>query len=108
MPLHVYCNVSWHEMGIYDLPAIIDYILANGNGEQKLFYVGHSMGTTMFFVMGSERPEYNNKIRASFQLAPVAYMSHVKSAGLIMLAFAGPQLEVSKVQRNFHIRTLQI
>lgn len=37
------------------------------------------MGTTMAFALLSSRPEYNNKIMAAFALAPVAFMSHVKS-----------------------------
>ncbi|XP_066998920.2 lipase 3 [Anabrus simplex] len=82
---------SWHEMGVYDLPAVIDYILER-TGEEKLFYIGHSMGTTMFYVMASEKPEYNNKIRAMFSLAPVAYMSHAGTPFLKALAFAGDQI----------------
>ena len=37
-------------MGVYDVPAVIDYILTT-TGQPDLFYVGHSMGTTMFFVI---------------------------------------------------------
>lgn len=47
--------------------------------ENDLIYVGHSMGTTMNFVLLSEKPEYNDKIRLFVALAPVAYMSHIKS-----------------------------
>jgi lysosomal acid lipase/cholesteryl ester hydrolase len=71
-------------MGVSDLPAVIDYILEN-TGSEQIFYAGHSMGTTMFYVLASELPEYNTKIRAQFSLAPVAFMSHLKSP-LIQLA----------------------
>lgn len=37
------------------------------------------MGTTMNFIMLSEKPEYNEKIKLFVALAPVAFMSHVKS-----------------------------
>lgn len=37
------------------------------------------MGTTMNFIMLSEKPEYNDKIKLFVALAPVAFMSHVKS-----------------------------
>ena len=60
------------------MPAMIDYIL-NATGEQKMYYIGHSMGTTMFFVLMSERPQYNSKILAMFSLAPVAFLSHMTS-----------------------------
>jgi lysosomal acid lipase/cholesteryl ester hydrolase len=63
-------------MGIYDLPAVVDYIL-NVTGDQKLYYIGHSMGTTMFYTFLSERPQYNGKIRAMFSLAPIAFCSHM-------------------------------
>ncbi|XP_026470060.1 lipase 3-like [Ctenocephalides felis] len=70
---------SWHEMGYYDIPAVVDYINKVRNMEGRLLYVGHSMGTTMAFVMLSSRPEFNSKLKAAFTLAPVAYMGHVKS-----------------------------
>lgn len=66
---------SWHEIGIKDLPALIDYILLT-TGEQKLTYIGHSQGNTAFWVMASEKPEYNTKIKSIHALGPVAFMSH--------------------------------
>ncbi|KAJ9575526.1 hypothetical protein L9F63_007596 [Diploptera punctata] len=83
---------SWHEMGKYDLPAVIDYIIGK-TGVEKIYYAGHSQGTTMFYVMGSERPEYNDKIRAMFSLAPVAYMSNMKSPIFKLLAPFSSQLQ---------------
>ena len=71
-----FVHCSWHEMGAYDLPAVVDYIL-NATGEQKLYYIGHSMGTTMFYVFMSERPQYKSKISAMFSLAPAAFLSHM-------------------------------
>lgn len=59
-------------MGYYDIPATIDYIMAI-TGE-KLYYIGHSMGTTMLFVMTSTRPEYNAMLRLAFALAPAAFL----------------------------------
>lgn len=37
------------------------------------------MGTTMGFVLLSEKPEYNEKVKLFIALAPVAFMTHVKS-----------------------------
>ncbi|CAH0386872.1 unnamed protein product [Bemisia tabaci] len=67
---------SYHEMGKYDLPAVIDHVL-NETGRPQLFYIGHSMGTLMFYVMAASRPEYNSKIIVSFSLAPICFMSHL-------------------------------
>jgi lysosomal acid lipase/cholesteryl ester hydrolase len=65
-------------MGVYDLPAVIDYVLARTK-QQDMYYIGHSMGTTMFFVLTSLKPEYNTKIRLMVAFAPVVFMSDVKS-----------------------------
>ncbi|CAH1401202.1 unnamed protein product [Nezara viridula] len=65
-------NFSFHESGYYDISAVIDFILAI-RGKEKLFYIGHSLGTTVFLVMASTRPEYNDKIRAAVLLSPIAY-----------------------------------
>lgn len=63
-------------MGMYDAPAMIDYIL-NYIGQEKLFYIGFSQGTTQFWVLTSLRPEYNEKIKLMSALAPVAYTGHI-------------------------------
>ncbi|XP_052852835.1 lipase 1 [Drosophila gunungcola] len=73
-----YWSFSWHEIGMYDLPAMIDGVLAK-TGHQKLSYIGHSQGTTSFFVMASSRPEYNAKIHVMSALAPVAFMKHIRA-----------------------------
>ncbi|EFN80677.1 lipase 3 [Harpegnathos saltator] len=69
-------DFSWHEIGIYDTPAMIDYIL-DYTGQKQLFYIGFSQGTTQFWVLMSLRPEYNEKIKLMSALAPVAYMGHI-------------------------------
>lgn len=86
-------------MGVYDLPAVLDYITAQ-TAEEKIFYAGHSMGTTMFFVMGSERPEYNSKIRAMFALAPIAFMDNMRSTLFQLISVAGDELGVSAWNHN--------
>lgn len=80
-----YWDFSWNEIGSIDLPAMIDYALAH-TGRSKLHYVGHSMGTTSYLVMISERPTYGSKIISSQLLAPAAYMHNVKSPYVIWLA----------------------
>lgn len=84
-------------MGYYDLPAFIDYVLAATN-QEKLFYIGHSQGTTSFFSMAAQRPEYNNKIRLSVSLAPVAFMSHTTHPILKIVANSTEFLYVSSAQ----------
>lgn len=70
-------DFSWHEMGIYDLPAAITYI-SHYTQEANLYYVGHSMGGTALLVLLSTYPEYNQKLKLAILLAPLAFMTHVK------------------------------
>ncbi|XP_047997122.1 lipase 3-like [Leguminivora glycinivorella] len=81
-------DFSWHELGYYDLPAMIDYTL-NVTGRQKLKYIGHSQGTTAFWVLGSERPEYMEKIERMIALSPIAFTSHMKSPLIRFIAPTG-------------------
>ena len=87
---------SWDEIGRIDLPTMIDYAL-EVSGEKRLHYVGHSQGTTSFFVMGSMRPAYNDKIISMHALAPVAYMAHNKNPVFNVIAFICKHIEVSYV-----------
>lgn len=85
-------------MAIYDLPAVIDYILEVKVTENRyhdmhidnhqVIYVGHSMGTSMAFAMLSMRPDFNQKVKAVFALAPVAYMRHIKSPIRLLAPFS--------------------
>lgn len=78
-------NFSWNEIGLIDVPAMIDYVLAKNSDFQKVHYIGYSQGTTAFFAMASERPEYNEKILMMNALAPITFMSNCKSpAGQIV------------------------
>lgn len=75
---HQFYQFSWDEMAEYDLPAIIDYILA-ATGYADLQYVGHSMGTTVAFAMLASKPDYNAKVRHFHAMAPVVFLNHSKS-----------------------------
>ncbi|XP_076749928.1 lipase 3 [Xylocopa sonorina] len=70
-------NFSYHELGTYDLPATIDYILEQTNCNQ-LFYIGHSQGVTQFLVLMSQRPTYNKKIKLMIGLAPAAFTGNIR------------------------------
>lgn len=64
---------SWHEIGVYDLAAMLDYALDVSNSS-SLHFVAHSQGTTTYFVLMSSLPWYNEKVRSVHLLAPIAYM----------------------------------
>lgn len=66
-------NFSWHEIGFYDLSAMIDFIIKQTN-VLKVSFIGTSQGTTSLMVLLSTRPEYNQKIHQVHLLIPVVFM----------------------------------
>ncbi|KAH8310918.1 hypothetical protein KR044_003466 [Drosophila immigrans] len=80
-PEHPYFwRFSWHEIGYYDIAAMIDHALkTNGQGQKSIHYVGHSQGTTVFFTLMSSRPEYNEKIKTAHMFAPIAIMTNLEN-----------------------------
>ncbi|KAL5280820.1 LIPA.2 family protein [Megaselia abdita] len=68
-------DYSFHDHGLYDLPAMIDYILKYTK-KKSLHFIGHSMGTTALLVLLSENPKYNKKVKSANLLAPVGYISN--------------------------------
>ncbi|GAB1867622.1 Lipase [Camponotus japonicus] len=71
-------NFSFHEMGIYDLPAMITFI-TNMRSQPLHTYIGHSMGATSFFIMASERPKIAQMVQMMIGLAPAVFINHMKS-----------------------------
>ena len=90
-------------MGKYDLPAMINLAL-DTTKQEKLFYIGHSMGTTGFMVMSNLRPEMNDKIELASFLAPVAYMQHAKTP----LHYLGPFADSIDVSLRYGINRLAL
>lgn len=85
-------------MGIYDLPAMISYI-TNVKKQILHTYVGHSMGTTAFYVMAIENPQITRTVQAMISLAPVAFIEHLKSPIRFLAPFAN-EYEV-KIMSDF-------
>ncbi|XP_031458411.1 lysosomal acid lipase/cholesteryl ester hydrolase-like [Phasianus colchicus] len=73
-----YSSYSFHEMAMYDLPATINYILQK-TGQEQLYYVAYSQGTTTGFIAFSSIPELDRKIKMFFALAPITTSSNMKS-----------------------------
>uniref|UniRef100_H0Z3B2 Lipase n=1 Tax=Taeniopygia guttata TaxID=59729 RepID=H0Z3B2_TAEGU len=73
-----YSAFSFHEMGMYDLPACINYILQK-TGQEQLYYVAYSQGTTAGFIAFSSIPELDRKIKMFFALAPITVSSNMKT-----------------------------
>ncbi|XP_006147666.1 lipase member K [Tupaia chinensis] len=73
-----YWAFSMDEMAKYDLPATIDFILKK-TGQQRLYYVGHSQGTTIAFIAFSTNPELAKRIKIFFALAPVVTVKYTQN-----------------------------
>ncbi|XP_060097268.1 lysosomal acid lipase/cholesteryl ester hydrolase-like [Heteronotia binoei] len=69
---------SSHEMGYYDIPAVIYYIL-NETGHEQLYYVGHSEGSATGFIAFSTWPKLAEKVKLFFALGPVSTISSAKT-----------------------------
>ena len=93
---HEYWKFSWDQMGKYDLPAAFDKV-RNVTYAEKLTYIGHSMGTTMFWVGLQENPELEDQVEQMIGLGPVAKVSHMKSP----LRHLAPWINQIEVQLQF-------
>lgn len=71
---------------------MIDYVLEK-TGQDKLHYVGHSMGTTGFMVLMNDKPEYADKVKMANLLAPIGYVGHMESPIRLIAPFT-EELEV--------------
>lgn len=76
-------------MGVYDLPAMVDHILAETE-KPDLLYVAQSQGTTISFVGNIHNPGLRNKIKAIFNMAPIAYLW--RSRNLLMQLISKTEL----------------
>mmetsp|Transcript_14809 Transcript_14809/g.17127 ORF Transcript_14809/g.17127 Transcript_14809/m.17127 type:complete len:382 (-) Transcript_14809:24-1169(-) len=83
-----YFKFSWDEMAKYDVSSNVDYVLAHSN-HKKVFYVGHSQGTTQFFGAADVLPGLEDKISGFVGLAPVMYIGNIVSPFIWVAAHSG-------------------
>nr|XP_030132784.3 lipase member M-like [Taeniopygia guttata] len=87
-------DFSFHEMAMYDLPAMVGFILMETQQEQ-LFYVGHAQGSSLGFIAFSSLPNLANKIKLFFALAPVHTFRHAR--GPVLKLFFLPDWLLKKI-----------
>lgn len=73
-----YWDYSFHEMAKYDVPANINFILEK-TGHSKINYVGHSQGTTQFWLANILHDDIGSKIKKMAACAPVMFLHHTNS-----------------------------
>ncbi|NXI85062.1 LIPM Lipase, partial [Rhipidura dahli] len=93
-------DFSFHEMAMYDLPAMVGFILGQ-TGQEKLFYVGHGQGSSLGFIAFSSLPQLAEKIKLFFALGPVYTFRHGR--GPILEKFFLPD---TVLKRSFGTREL--
>ncbi|KAM5237301.1 lipase member K [Ctenodactylus gundi] len=100
-----YWAFSLDEMAKYDLPATIKLIVEK-TGQEQLYYVGHSQGTTIAFMAFSTNPELAKRIRIFFALAPVITVNYTQTP---MKKFTNMSRKILKVlfgDKMFYPHTL--
>ncbi|XP_067409061.1 lysosomal acid lipase/cholesteryl ester hydrolase-like [Emydura macquarii macquarii] len=93
-------DFSFHDMGKYDLPAMINFILQK-TGQKQLYYVGYSQGCTMAFIAFSSMPQLAQKVKMFFALAPAATVAHAKSPMLKLLLIPEESLKDILGKKDF-------
>ncbi|CAG9771584.1 unnamed protein product [Ceutorhynchus assimilis] len=73
-----YWDFSFHEIAYYDIPAYMDHI-RNVTGNEKLSFIGHSMGGLIFLAFATIRPEYLKRIDSAHAWAPVVYKKYART-----------------------------
>ncbi|XP_047474945.1 lipase 3-like [Penaeus chinensis] len=68
-------DFSMNEIARFDIPSMLSYVRGM-TGAPRVYYIGHSMGTTVFFAMMNYHPHINDWIRVMAAMAPVAYKDH--------------------------------
>ena len=80
-----YWDFSMDENVIYDLPASIEYV-KQVTGAIKINYIGHSQGTTIFFMLYMHNPSYiESSINKFIGLGTVPNIAYSKSLPMLIL-----------------------
>lgn len=85
--------LRWDELGMYDLPTSIDYVLKE-TGQKKVSYVGYSLGSAVYFVGANLKPELNDKIEVMINLAPTSTVQRLDNLFKLIAPLSNP-LKVS-------------
>ncbi|KAM3366754.1 hypothetical protein ACQJBY_015844 [Aegilops geniculata] len=73
-----YWNWSWDELASNDLSAMLQYAY-DQSGQQKVHYVGHSLGTLIALAALSDQQQHVSMLRSAGLLSPIAFLNKVSS-----------------------------
>lgn len=67
-----YWDFSFHEFGVYDVPATLEFITEKIGNFSRVIFIGYSLGTTVGFVYSSVRNKHAEKfLKGSIAITPV-------------------------------------
>jgi pimeloyl-ACP methyl ester carboxylesterase len=93
---------SYHEMGQYDLPAMINFIIKK-TGREKISYIGHSQGTAQLFSALTYNNDYfSSRINSFIAFGPVTSLGNIGSGLIKILA----ESRLDKIFETFSINEL--
>lgn len=100
--VQAYWDWSWDELASNDLSAVVQYVYAQ-SGQQRMHYVGHSLGTLIAFAALSQRQQLG-MLRSAGLLSPIAYLDKVTSP----LALAGADVFLAEVKQKQTKQTARV
>ena len=89
--LIIVCSSRWDQKGKFDLPASLAYVL-NATNQEKLVYVGHSLGCATLFIALNECPQLNEQIEVAIAIHPVS-----RTANMAKMEVIGPTFNAIRV-----------
>ncbi len=93
---------SFHEMGEYDLPAIIEFIRKR-TGKEKISYIGHSQGTAQLFSALTYNTEFfTSRLNCFVAFGPITNIENVGSGLIKVLA----ETRLDKILETLNINEL--
>ncbi|XP_069364913.1 lipase 3-like [Maniola hyperantus] len=71
-------NFSWHEIGLFDIPAVIDYVRETTGESPQIHFFAYCMSGSALLALLSSSQRYNAILKSATLLAPLVYMDHIK------------------------------
>ena len=69
---------SWDQMGLYDIPSMLQHVQHITRHQDGIVYIGHSMGTTAFWVFCNEYPQLSQSlVKLMIGMAPVTAVQNI-------------------------------
>lgn len=81
-----YWSFSWDEMAEHDLPTMLAH-MQEVSGQQKFFYIGHSMGTLTYYTACNYAPWIANSTRLMVGYGPHTRVPHMTSPLFKVMAY---------------------